>query len=69
MMSATPGFVPRKTKSAANEKMSASAAKLRLLKTLHCTLRYEKKAWESGALLVAGVDEVGRGKKEKKNKR
>jgi len=42
-------------------KRSASAAKLRLLKRLRCTLRYEKKAWESGALHVAGVDEVGRG--------
>src|ERR1700734_2129075 len=41
--------------------LSASAAKLRLLKTLRCTLRYEKKAWQSGASLVAGVDEVGRG--------
>jgi len=41
--------------------LSASAAKLRLLKTLRCTLRYEKKAWQSGAFLVAGVDEVGRG--------
>src|SRR5579863_8104715 len=41
--------------------ISASAAKLRLLKKLRCTLRYEKKAWESGARLVAGVDEVGRG--------
>jgi ribonuclease HII len=41
--------------------LSASAAKLRLLKTLRCTLRYEKKAWEGGALRVAGVDEVGRG--------
>jgi ribonuclease HII len=41
--------------------LSASAAKLRLLKRLRCTLRYEKRAWESGALLVAGVDEVGRG--------
>jgi ribonuclease HII len=41
--------------------LSPSAAKLRLLKKLRCTLRYEKKAWESGALLVAGVDEVGRG--------
>jgi len=41
--------------------LSASAAKLRLLKTLRCTLRYEKKAWTSGATLVAGVDEVGRG--------
>jgi len=41
--------------------LSASAAKLCLLKKLRCTLRYEKKAWESGATLVAGVDEVGRG--------
>ncbi len=41
--------------------MSPSAAKLRLLKKLRCTLRYEKRAWESGARLVAGVDEVGRG--------
>jgi ribonuclease HII len=40
---------------------SASAAKLRLLKRLRCTLRYEKRAWESGARRVAGVDEVGRG--------
>jgi ribonuclease HII len=42
-------------------KLSAAAAKLRLLKKLRCTLRYEKRAWESGAVLVAGVDEVGRG--------
>ena len=41
--------------------LSASAAKLRLLKRLHCTLRYEKKAWATGAQMVAGVDEVGRG--------
>jgi ribonuclease HII len=41
--------------------LSASAAKLRLLKRLRCTLRYEKRAWESGAVMVAGVDEVGRG--------
>jgi ribonuclease HII len=41
--------------------LSPSAAKLRLLKKLRCTLRYEKKAWESGARMVAGVDEVGRG--------
>jgi ribonuclease HII len=45
----------------APKKLSASAAKLRLLKRLRCTLRYEKKAWGSGARLVAGVDEVGRG--------
>jgi len=41
--------------------LSASAAKLRLLKKLRCTLRYEKKAWTAGARMVAGVDEVGRG--------
>jgi ribonuclease HII len=52
--------VPVKSKPAP-EKLSASAAKLRLLKRLRCTLRYEKKAWDSGAQLVAGVDEVGRG--------
>ena len=40
---------------------SPSAAKLRLLKRLRCTLRYEKKAWAAGAIMVAGVDEVGRG--------
>lgn len=41
--------------------LSPSAAKLRLLKKLRCTLRYEKRAWQAGAKLVAGVDEVGRG--------
>jgi ribonuclease HII len=41
--------------------LSPSAAKLRLLKSLRCTLRYEKKAWQAGTRLVAGVDEVGRG--------
>ena len=42
-------------------RISASAAKLRLLKKLRCTLRFEKLAWANGAKLVAGVDEVGRG--------
>jgi len=42
-------------------KLSPSAAKLRLLKRLRCTLKFEKKAWASGAQLIAGVDEVGRG--------
>jgi ribonuclease HII len=41
--------------------LSPSAAKLRLLKKLRCTLRYEKRAWQAGATHVAGVDEVGRG--------
>jgi ribonuclease HII len=41
--------------------MSAAAAKMRLLKSLKCTLKFEKLAWSAGAKLVAGVDEVGRG--------
>jgi ribonuclease HII len=41
--------------------LSPAAAKLRLLKRLRCTLRYEKEAWQAGAQHVAGVDEVGRG--------
>lgn len=46
----------------ASEKgLSPAAAKLRLLKHLRCTLRFEKRAWDGGAKLVAGVDEVGRG--------
>lgn len=43
------------------EELSKSALKLRLLKRLKCTTRYEKQAWAAGAKLVAGVDEVGRG--------
>jgi ribonuclease HII len=50
-----------KLKVASGKTISASAAKLRLLKRLHCTLKFEKIAWQSGARLVAGVDEVGRG--------
>lgn len=40
---------------------SPQTLKMRLLKNLKCTLQYEKQAWASGARLVAGVDEVGRG--------
>lgn len=43
------------------QSISPSALKLRLLKRLRCTLKFEKRAWQSGAHLVAGVDEVGRG--------
>ena len=50
-----------KSKTAEERRISASAAKLRLLKKLRCTMRYEKKAWQNGARLIAGVDEVGRG--------
>jgi ribonuclease HII len=41
--------------------LSKAAAKLRLLKKLRCTTRFEKQAWLGGAQLVAGIDEVGRG--------
>jgi ribonuclease HII len=41
--------------------LSPSAAKLRLLKRLRCTLKFEKQAWTEGRRQVAGVDEVGRG--------
>jgi ribonuclease HII len=41
--------------------LSASAAKLRLLKALKCTTLFEKAAFQTGARLIAGVDEVGRG--------
>jgi len=53
--------VPLKIQSNPEKQISPSAAKLRLLKRLRCTLKYEKIAWASGAKLVAGVDEVGRG--------
>jgi ribonuclease HII len=51
------------SKSAATsiDDISPSAAKLRLLKKLRCTLNFEKRAWAAGAEDVAGVDEVGRG--------
>ena len=41
--------------------VSKATLKLRLLKNLKCTLKYENRAWHAGAKLVAGVDEVGRG--------
>ena len=50
-----------KVKVANERKLSPSALKLRLLKRLRCTLKFEKRAWIAGAHLVAGVDEVGRG--------
>ena len=41
--------------------VSRATLKLRLLKRLRCTLKFEKAAWAEGAQVVAGVDEVGRG--------
>jgi ribonuclease HII len=54
-------FQLESTPSTADKLISKAAAKMRLLKTLRCTTNYEKQAWEAGARLVAGVDEVGRG--------
>ncbi len=45
----------------AKKTASKATLKLRLLKKLKCTLKYEKLAWSAGAKVVAGVDEVGRG--------
>jgi len=53
--------VSPRTKAAREKKLSPSAAKLRLLKRLRCTVKFEAKARESGVHLIAGVDEVGRG--------
>jgi ribonuclease HII len=56
-----PQSVSSTIKLAPEKSLSASAARLRLLKKLRCTLKYEKMAWACGAVRVAGVDEVGRG--------
>jgi ribonuclease HII len=56
-----PRRMPTKAQPADARQLSPSAAKLRLLKRLRCTLKYEKKTWASGTRLIAGVDEVGRG--------
>src|SRR6478672_5320354 len=53
--------MPELTLTHTEKQVSAATLKLRFLKKLRCTLKYEKLAWASGAKLVAGVDEVGRG--------
>lgn len=53
--------MPAKFKLASEKTISPAAAKLKLLKRLRCTLKFESKAWQAGARMVAGVDEVGRG--------
>jgi ribonuclease HII len=45
----------------AQPEVSAATRKLRMLRTLVCGNRYERKARAEGAMLIAGVDEVGRG--------
>jgi ribonuclease HII len=59
-----PGISPTvspRLKIASDKPLSAATAKLRLLKSLRCTLKLEKRLWQVGARMVAGVDEVGRG--------
>ena len=56
-----PSKKSKKAPAADEKEVSKATLKLRLLKRLKCTLKYEKSAWEAGAKLVAGVDEVGRG--------
>lgn len=43
------------------EALSPSTRKMRMLRKLHCGLRYERAARATGAKRIAGVDEVGRG--------
>jgi ribonuclease HII len=52
---------PVVSRSKKKPKFASPAAKLRFLKKLKCTLKFEKLAWAGGIDLVAGVDEVGRG--------
>ena len=51
----------KKARSGNAKAVSKATLKLRLLKRLKCTLKYEKLACAAGATMVAGVDEVGRG--------
>ncbi len=54
--------MPRKPTNPEDGKpVSKATLKMRLLKRLKCTTKFEKLAWAAGAKLVAGVDEVGRG--------
>jgi ribonuclease HII len=46
---------------ALERELSPAARKMRMLRTLVCGNRYERAARATGAKVVAGVDEVGRG--------
>jgi ribonuclease HII len=45
----------------ADKDLTPTTRKLHFLQSLKCTNKYEKKARATGATLIAGVDEVGRG--------
>lgn len=59
VMSAT--SISDRDENVTKREVSKATLKLRLLKKLRCTLKFEKQAWATGAKLVAGLDEVGRG--------
>src|ERR1700744_428423 len=44
-----------------DDEVSAATRKMRMLRSLACGNKYEKLARATGATLIAGVDEVGRG--------
>ncbi len=54
-------FLQPETSEPPEPQLSAATRKLRMLRTLVCGHRYERKARALGATLIAGVDEVGRG--------
>jgi ribonuclease HII len=56
-----PLTAPPSIEDAPKKQLSAATLKMRLLKRLKCTDRFEKAAALQGATLIAGVDEVGRG--------
>ena len=53
--------VPAQPPTRNGKTLSKAALKMRLLKRLKCTTRYERALWNCGTHLIAGVDEVGRG--------
>ena len=53
--------VPAQPPTRNGKALSKAALKMRLLKRLKCTTRYERALWNCGTHLIAGVDEVGRG--------
>jgi len=60
-MPLAPPEMPSPRQAATDRTPYPAALKLRLIKSLRCTLRYEKEAWTRGSQAVAGVDEAGRG--------
>lgn len=58
---AADGLLLPKSRRRSADDVSPATRKLRMLRSLACGNKYEKLARAQGAILVAGVDEVGRG--------